>query len=264
MGERLNPEEILRGLHTGWMGHRLETREETESTNDDCIALARAGAPAGTVVVTNWQSAGRGRRGRSWVAPPGSAILLSAVLRPAFPPGAVGRVGMAAALAVVDLLARARGLSARVKYPNDVLIAGKKVAGVLPEAYVAGGRLEWVVIGIGINLWREAVPPGLEAQATSMEEHAPLPERDGMIRSLLERLERYVEQANADPGALAAAWRACDTVLGQQVSLRAGQERLAGFAVDIDQDARLLLRLTDGSERWLAPSEVTFRASPAS
>ena len=171
---------------------------------------------------------------------------------------------MAAALAVVDLLARARGLSARVKYPNDVLVAGKKVAGVLPEAYVAGGRLDWVVIGIGINLRREAVPPGLEAQATSMEEHAPLPERNGMIRSLLERLERYVEQANADPGALAAAWRACDTVLGQQVSLRAGQERLAGFDVDIDQDARLLLRLTDGSERWLAPSEVTFRASPAS
>jgi len=257
--DTLDADEIARGLSTGWMGHRLEIREQTGSTNDDCIALARGGAPAGTVVVTDWQSAGRGRRGRGWSAPPGSAVLFSFIVRPALPLSAVGRLGMAAALAVVDAIGRTCGIAAAVKYPNDVLIEGKKVAGVLPEIQVGGDRVAWAVTGIGINVRRAAIPPGLEEQATSLEEHVARPARNALIRVLLSSLESRLEQADADPEALAAAWRSRDTVLGKPVSLALGQARLDGIAVDVDADANLILRLPDGSERRLAPSEVTFR-----
>lgn len=250
---------IATGLDTRWLGRALEVKAETGSTNDDCVALARADAPAGTVVIADWQRAGRGRRGRHWSAPPGSAVLLSTVLRPPLPAAAIGRLGMAGALAVVDAVALSSGVTAAVKYPNDVLVAGRKLAGVLPEAHLSGGRIEWAVLGIGINVRRDALPPEAATPATSLEDHAVPPERNLLIRVLLERLEARLDQAEQEPEALACDWRARDTVLGRRVSVNLGHMRLQGEAVDVDAEGRLLLRKADGAERWLTPGEVSFR-----
>jgi len=260
VNDTLDAEEIARGLGTRWMSRSLEVRAETGSTNDDCVALARGGAPAGTVIVADHQTAGRGRRGRRWQAPPGTAVLLSAVLRPRLPAGTIGRLGIAGALAVVEAVWRTTGLATATKYPNDVLLRERKVAGVLPEAHLAGGAIEWAVLGIGINVQRAAVPPELCTQATSLEEHAPPPGRNALIRALLAALETRLERAESDPDALAAEWRACDVVLGRQVSVAAGTARVEGLATDVDPDGRLLLRLPDGTEQPFAPGEVSFTA----
>ncbi len=259
MNDVLDAPAITAGLATRWLGRHLEVRNQTASTNDDCAALARAGAPAGTVVVAEWQSAGRGRLGRTWTAPPGTAALLSAVLRPALPGGSLGRVGMAGALAAAEAIGRVCGVAASTKYPNDLLIAGRKVAGILVEAHLAGATVEWAVLGIGLNVRRSAVPPDLADRATSLEEHAPPPERALLIRTLLECLEPRLERAESDPDALAAEWRARDVVLGRPVSAAIGRTRLHGTAADVDRDGRLLLRLPDGKERWLLPGEVSLR-----
>lgn len=259
MSDALDAAEITRGLQTRWLGQALSVKAKTNSTNSDCIALARAGAPAGSVVVADFQRAGRGRRGRQWAAPPGAAVLLSCLLRPKLPASAVGRLGMAGALAVVGALRQACGLEAAVKYPNDVLLSGRKVCGVLPEAHLSGGRVEWAVLGIGINVWPAAVPSELAARATSLAAHAPPLPRNTLIRCLLEHLEPRLEQADDNPEALAAAWRPLDVVLGRQVALTFGSLRREGLAADVDADGRLLLRQPNGAEEWLAPAEVTFR-----
>ncbi|MBI3944556.1 MAG: biotin--[acetyl-CoA-carboxylase] ligase [Armatimonadetes bacterium] len=259
MEDTLNAEAIRRGLGTDWLGRRIEVKAQTGSTNDDGVALARAGKPAGTVVVADHQTAGRGRRGRSWLAPPGTALLLSVVLRPDLPARAAGRLGLAAALSAADAIRGACGLAPVVKYPNDVLLEGRKVCGVLTEAHLSGGRVAWAVIGIGINVRRESVPPELAAHATSLEAHAAPPARNNLARALLASLETYLVRAADDPEALAAEWRDLDTVRGRQVSVAFGATRLEGFAADVDEDGRLLLRLPDGREERLSPEDVSFR-----
>ncbi len=198
---------IAAGLRARQLGSRIEVRAQIGSTNEECVRLARAGEPAGTVMIADWQSAGRGRRGRRWLAPPGSAVLLSVVLRPALPAEALGRIGMAAALAAAAAVRDRTGLAPAVKYPNDVLLEGRKLAGVLCEAHLAGERVEWAVAGVGLNVRQEAVPPDLVGLATSLEEHGALPARIDLARALLERLEQRLDLAERDPRALAAEWR---------------------------------------------------------
>lgn len=258
MADVLDPETIAHALQTRWLGQPVLVKEQTGSTNTDCVALARAGAPAGAVVIANWQSAGRGRRGRQWLAPPGSAVLLSAILRPRLAAEAVGRLGMAGALAVTDAVHLTAGVTASVKYPNDVLVAGRKLSGVLPEVHLTAGSIEWAVLGIGINVWRSAVPPELSASATSLEEHGDPPSRNALIAALLNSLEQRLSQAEKNPEALAADWRRRDVVLGRQVTIYFGGGPRDGLAVDVDANARLLLRRADGTEEWTAPGEASF------
>lgn len=257
--DRLCADAIRRGLGTRWLGRHLVLKEETDSTNAEAVALARAGAPEGTVVVANYQRAGRGRRGRRWFAPPGTAVLLSAVLRPNLHAEQVGRLGMAGALAVVDALQRTCGLSAAVKYPNDVLLAGRKVCGVLVEAHLMGGCVDWAVLGIGINVRREAVPVELADRAASVEHSVPPPTRNDLIRALLECLEGRLEQARRSPEVLATVWCSLDAVLGRRVCVHVGETGLSGVATRVDRDGRLLLCLPDGNEQWLLPEEVSLR-----
>ncbi|MDH7570312.1 MAG: biotin--[acetyl-CoA-carboxylase] ligase [Armatimonadota bacterium] len=246
-------------LTTRWLGRRLIVKEETGSTNDDAALLASAGEPAGTVVIANWQQAGRGRRGRRWVAPPGTGLLLSVVLRPRLPAAAVARVAMAGALATAEALRRACGLRAVVKYPNDVLLSGRKVAGVLLEARLNGKQVAWAVLGVGVNVRHGAVDPQLAGRATSIEEHAAAPNRNHLAAELLNALEDCLERAENHPGALVAEWCALDQVLNQPVTVTVGGARLAGVAAGVDVDGRLLLALPNGTEHWLSPEEVTFR-----
>src|SRR5262249_7148114 len=146
---------------------RVQRVASTGSTNDDAAALVRAGAPHGTVVVADEQTQGRGRQGRSWGSPPGANLHLSAVLRPPLPPHEAPPLTLAAAVAVCDAL-RGLGADARIKWPNDVVIDDRKVAGILTESSTRGGGLDAVVIGIGVNVnWTELAPE-LAATATSV------------------------------------------------------------------------------------------------
>jgi BirA family transcriptional regulator, biotin operon repressor / biotin---[acetyl-CoA-carboxylase] ligase len=215
---------------------RLHLRATT-STNDRARALAQAGAPHGTLVTTAEQTAGRGRQGRTWSAPPGRALLLSLVLRD--PPALLS---LAAALAVAEV---ARP-DAQIKWPNDVLVDGRKVAGVLAEGRPQDG---WAVLGIGLNvaLRIEDLPPELHGTAGTLG----LTPSD--LEPTLERLLAALESALAfDDATLLDAYRARDVLRGREVSWAAGRGRATG----IDAAGRLVVELPEGGRTALSAGEV--------
>jgi BirA family transcriptional regulator, biotin operon repressor / biotin---[acetyl-CoA-carboxylase] ligase len=219
------------------------------STNTVARELAEAGAPNGTVVTADEQTAGRGRQGRTWTAPPGSALLFSAIVRP------LGKrhplLPLAVPLAVCETAERLRpDIECKVKWPNDVHLEGRKLAGILIEARP---QEEWAVLGIGLNLTiaEDEFPEELRDTATSLFADGGAP--SGVAASarvvLSEALERWVE---ADTGTILAAWRERDTLLGREVSW----ERGSGVAEGIDERGYLLVRVADGERVALGAGDV--------
>jgi BirA family biotin operon repressor/biotin-[acetyl-CoA-carboxylase] ligase len=229
---------------TGRLGRpRLHLRSTT-STNDRARALAQEGAPHGTLVTAAQQSAGRGRQGRTWSAPPGRALLLSLVLRD--PPSLLP---LGAALAVAEV----SGPRARIKWPNDVLLDGRKVAGILAEGRPHDG---WAVLGIGLNVAVrvDELPPDLRATAGTLAlEPADL---EPTLERLLAALERAL---SLDDAALLDAYRRRDALTGREVSWADG----TGRAMGVDATGRLLVELADGGRRALSAGEVHLEAQPA-
>jgi BirA family biotin operon repressor/biotin-[acetyl-CoA-carboxylase] ligase len=218
---------------------RLHLRE-TGSTNDRARALAAAGAPHGTLVTAREQTAGRGRYGRTWVGPPGHALLMSLVLRELDP-----LLPLRAGLAVADLA----GDAARVKWPNDVWVDGRKVAGILAEARVQSGL---AVLGIGVNVAVDLAQLPDELQQTA----GTLGRRPDELEDALAELLRALERRLAEPAAESLdALRARDALLGRPVSWDGGQ----GTAAGIDDAGSLLVRLRDGREITLNAGEVVLR-----
>ena len=211
---------------------RLHLRE-TPSTNDRARALAVAGAPHGTLVTAGVQTAGRGRQGRTWTAPPGSSLLLSLVLREVDP-----LLSLRAGLAVADLA----GAAARVKWPNDVLLDGRKVAGILAEGRPQEG---WAVLGIGVNAAVE--PDELVAGAGT------LGRARGELDAVLEELLLALERRLGEPAeACLAALRGRDALLDQPLSWAGG----SGIGGGIDERGALRVRLDSGGETLLDAGEV--------
>jgi BirA family transcriptional regulator, biotin operon repressor / biotin---[acetyl-CoA-carboxylase] ligase len=220
---------------------RLHLRATT-STNDRARELAQAGAPHGTLVTAAEQTAGRGRQGRTWTAPPGSAVLLSVVLRD--PPALLPLAG---ALAVAEVA----GAGAQIKWPNDVLLDGRKVAGILAEGRPQDG---WAVLGIGLNvaLRIEDLPPELHETAGSLGlEPADL---EPTLERLLDTLERSLA---LDEATLLDAYRARDALRGREVSWTTGRGRAAG----IDGEGRLVVELAEGGRTALSAGEVHLERS---
>jgi BirA family transcriptional regulator, biotin operon repressor / biotin---[acetyl-CoA-carboxylase] ligase len=220
---------------------RLHLRATT-STNDRARDLAQAGAPHGTLVTAAEQTAGRGRQGRTWTAPPGSALLLSVVLRD--PPALLP---LAAALAVSEVA----GAGAQIKWPNDVLLDDRKVAGILAEGRPQDG---WAVLGIGVNvaLRIEDLPTELHDTAGTLGlEPADL---EPTLERLLAALERTLA---LDEAALLEAYRARDALRGREVSWATGRGRAAG----IDGEGRLVVELPEGGRTALSAGEVHLERS---
>jgi BirA family biotin operon repressor/biotin-[acetyl-CoA-carboxylase] ligase len=220
---------------------RLHLRATT-STNDRARELAQAGAPHGTLVTAAQQTAGRGRQGRTWSAPPGRALLLSVVLRD--PPALLP---LAAALAVAEVA----GPSAKIKWPNDLLLDGRKVAGILAE-----GRPQdaWAVLGVGLNvaLRIEDLPPELHGTAGTLG----LEPSD--LEPTLDRLLVALEAALAlDEAILLGAYRARDALRGREVTWATGHGRAAG----IDGTGRLVVELPEGGRTALSAGEVHLERS---
>ncbi len=232
---------------------------QTGSTNSEASAWALEGAPDGAIVLAEEQTAGRGRLGRTWLAAPGSSLLLSVIVRPVLPSEMLGRVPLLGAVALAECL-EGLGLAARIKWPNDVQIDGRKVSGMLAEAVWQGDRLAGVVLGIGVNVRRSALT---EAQtralgAITLEEAlGQAPDRGPLLRDLLARLDGWLPRAS-DP-ALLAAWRSRARLLGRPVIACQGEQTLAGIALDIDEQGALLVRDSQGIVHRLLAGDVSLR-----
>lgn len=219
----------------------------TDSTNARAADLARAGAPHGTLVTAREQTAGRGRQGRSWSAPPGRALLMSLALR-----APTALLPLAAALGVADAVGLAAGRPAAIKWPNDVLLDGRKVAGILIEGRPQEG---WAVLGIGVNVAVrvEELPAELRSRAATLG----LAPRD--VEPVLEAvLERLTERLAQPAAALLDDYRSSDSLAGRRIAWAGG----AGEAQGIDGSGRLIVRTDAGDRLTLESGEVHLRVEP--
>jgi BirA family transcriptional regulator, biotin operon repressor / biotin---[acetyl-CoA-carboxylase] ligase len=259
----------------------------TGSTNADAMALARDGAPEGIVVVADHQRAGRGRRNRTWVAPPRGSLLLSVLLRP--PARVAGAVTMAAALAMAEAVDLVAGVAARLKWPNDLVVATadgeRKLAGILAEAdWPAGSTISGgyrapgprdrtvVVVGIGLNVrWPgdpgpDPASPGGDA-GTDVAEVAGLAtalnwlgadvDRVDLLVAFLRRLgERYAGLVAAGAGDMLDDWRRRSATLGKRVRVDLGADDIEGTAVDVTGEGHLVVDVLEGGRRTVAVGDV--------
>ena len=254
--DRLTALELSPLLSTRELGRCLHYEEALTSTNARAFELATEGAFHGDVVLTEQQTAGKGRRGRSWLSPPGKSLYFSVILRPELPPQRAPELTLVAAVALCETL-REAGVKATIKWPNDVQIDGKKVAGILTELSADTERVHFVILGVGVNLngSLEEFPPELKETATTLEaSRGQSVPRALFTAALWTRLEHWLD-LHADDGfaPVRAAWKTMASTLGQDVLVRSEQRELRGIAEDLDEDGALLLRTPDGKlERVLA------------
>jgi BirA family biotin operon repressor/biotin-[acetyl-CoA-carboxylase] ligase len=266
----LTAEAIRAGLGTESVGQKLIYLPETGSTNDEARRLAQVGAPDGLVVVTDYQTAGRGRLGRHWLAPAGSSLLLSVILRPSLAPYEIQQLTMICSLAIADAVESQTGLRVGLKWPNDLLLGRGKVGGILTEIGLVADRVDYAIVGVGlnVNIAPEQLPSDLLMQATSLSQVvgrsvARLP----LLCALLEAVEaRYLAlQAGLSPY---EEWARRLVTLGQPVMVSAPLSRpareqelvdgLEGVAEGVDVDGALLVRLADGRLERVVAGDVTL------
>lgn len=256
-GDSLRPDDLQRGLTTTVLGRVFYFHPEVESTNAVARSLAAQGGRDGSVVAADFQTAGRGRLDRTWSAPPGSSLLFSLLLRPSIGVERIAQVTMAAGLGCVAGIARAGGINARLKWPNDITLDGRKAGGMLGEFSLRADALEYVIIGIGINVnfdpaEVEGIPPG----ATSLMLHSGrrLP-RAPLLRAILEEMEpRY--QAVCAGGSLREEWARALETIGADVRATTHTGAVEGLAEDVDETGALILRLADGSRQSVHAGDV--------
>ncbi|HEU5319212.1 MAG TPA: biotin--[acetyl-CoA-carboxylase] ligase [Methylomirabilota bacterium] len=231
-----------------------------DSTQTAAFALAADGAPDGTAVVADTQRAGRGRQGRAWEDEPGASLLVSLVVRPALPLAALPQLSLAAAVAVAEALAEAAGLPARLKWPNDVLVGGRKIAGILLESRLGSGR-PVVVIGIGVNLDQRGFPLSLAGQATSVRLAGGRPlGREAALAAVLAAVDGWRARLEREGFApVRERWRALADTLGRPVRV----DDVEGTAVDLDADGALLVDTAGGRRRVVAGDVVVDAADAA-
>ncbi len=244
----LDPVSISSDLGTRILGKPIVYLDRTGSTNDVAKELANAGNPEGTVVITDEQTAGRGRLGRSWVAPAYSSVLMSLLFRPKLALEDTGRITMAAALGTCDAVTAVTGLKPTIKWPNDILLNGRKCAGILAEASCEENQVAYVIIGIGINVnFSTTSVSGIAAEATTIsDELKNFVSRELLIKEMLRAIEKYYSLA-LEGQDLHTAWAANLTTLHRQVTVLLPSGKEEGWAEDVDQQGALLLRRPDGS-----------------
>ncbi len=240
-------------------GYRLRRFDDLDSTNDEAKRQAAQGAPDGTVIVTRRQTEGRGRRGRGWESPEGN-LYATLLLRLDYGPQQASQLSFVSALAVAETVRGILPAKKRVelKWPNDVLVKGRKISGILLEAAPGGGHLDWVVIGCGINVVSH--PKLAAGKATSlMAEGAPPVTPDSVLASLLQALHGGIARWQAQGFApVREAWLASALGLGRPIEVRLPGETLRGTFAALDENGALWLELADGDQRLVTGGEVYF------
>jgi BirA family biotin operon repressor/biotin-[acetyl-CoA-carboxylase] ligase len=251
------------GLRAALAQHPFVTqvvyRPRLGSTNDLAKEHANAGAAEGLLVIADEQTAGRGRMKRRWWAPAGTALLTSLLFRPPLPPDQARQPTMLCALAAADAITALTTLSVDLKWPNDLLVRGRKLAGLLTETAIKGERLDFVVVGLGMNVNADLsdAPPFI-TPATSLRQELGQPvDRLALLLAYLDGVaRRYARLAKESP---CDEWASRLVTLGQPVTARLGDRTLSGLAQGVDASGALLLRTADGTVHRLFAADVSLR-----
>lgn len=258
----LIPEEIAAALTTRRIGRRVISFRETDSTNEIAFRLAEEGAEEGTVVIAEAQRRGKGRLGRRWESPTGVNLYCSVILRPPLLPVRAPQLTFLSAVAVARAITATTSLHPFIKWPNDLLINGRKVAGLLNEMSSETEKVNFIVLGIGvnINMRRDQFPADLRHPATSLFlEGGEEVSRLAFARALLEALDALYDAYLLDGyGPVRKEWLALSNVLGKRVRVSFQESETVGVAEGIDEDGALLLELADGRVERVLAGDVTI------
>jgi BirA family biotin operon repressor/biotin-[acetyl-CoA-carboxylase] ligase len=257
----LSAPRLRRALVDGGGWRAVEVVERTSSTNADLAAAARRGEPSGLVLLAEEQTAGRGRLDRTWVAPARACVLASALIRPTPPPSSWPLVALLAGVAVAEALRSVADVPAVLKWPNDVLLSGRKVAGILAER-----AEDAVVVGMGINVSVRADELPVPT-ATSIAIEGGVADRESLVKETFRALARRLvawSEANGAPDAILPAYREiCDTIGRDVVVELPGRSRMQARAEAVDDNGRLVLRRANGPVEALSVGDVVH-VSPVS
>lgn len=259
--DKLIAAELQNRLNTDVVGSVIKHYNETDSTADRARALAAHGVENGTVVTAESQSAGRGRMERSWVTPPGEAIALSVIFYPDFTPPQVPLLGLAASLAIKEAIESVTGLRPSVKWPNDIYVGSKKVAGVLIEMAAELDRVKWVTVSTGINVNNNFNGSPLEGSATSLRrESGRRVSRIEVAIAFLSNLDIYYAMGLSGGAAesIRSDFVTADMLQGNRVDVQTPTGSVSGTATGLDVDGRLLVTKDDGEVHSLFSGEATL------
>ncbi len=258
----LLPEEIGIGLNTQIMGKRVVHFNEVSSTQDIAAEMARDGAAEGTLVVAEMQNRGRGRKGRSWVSVPEGGIYLSLILRPTLMPSQVVQIPLIAGVALTRAIKATVPLQPMIKWPNDIIIGKKKVGGILTEMSSEIDGVNYVVLGIGLNV---NTPASLFAKdiagiTTSLiDEYGAETSRVKLVQCFLSEFEIiYTKFLASGFSSVKDEWKALNNTIGSWVKVSDGENEIEGEALDIDNDGFLLVRKEDGTISRIISGDVSF------
>ena len=252
--------EVVRLLGGRLIGSEIYYLSQTESTNSLALELARKGATEGTVVIAEKQTGGRGRLGRTWQSPAGN-LYLSVVLRPAVPMSSAPLVTLMGAVAVASAIRRHLCIEAGIKWPNDILLAGRKVAGLLTEMSAEPDRIRHIVLGIGVNVNMDvsALPSEVRNTAMTLAHAAARPvDRTILLGEILHALDEWYERFQRGTDDVLTGWRNLNVTLGNPVTVRGSAEMITGLAADVDREGRLIVQTDDGALHPVAAGDVTI------
>ena len=255
--------DLSAGLATTRIGSRIVCLKETESTNQVAFRMAEEGAVEGTVVVADGQSAGKGRLGRVWLSPPGVNLYCSVVLRPPIAPMAACQLTFLSVVAVARAIESCTSLTPQIKWPNDILINGKKVAGLLNEMNAETEKVNFVVLGIGVNLnlRMESISDTLlRHPATSLYEEGGVEvDRVAFTRALLTELDRlYDVFLQEGEGPVRAEWLERSAIKGRRVKVNLGEREFVGVVQGVDSFGALLVELPQGKVETVLSGDVAL------
>jgi BirA family biotin operon repressor/biotin-[acetyl-CoA-carboxylase] ligase len=260
--DKLHSDDLMARLgKTRVVGREIHVFQETTSTNDVAARLARGGTAEGAVVFAESQTKGRGRMGRPWISPAGKGLWFTVLLRPDIPPQETTRLTVAAATALSRAITLQTGLRPEIKWPNDILIRGRKVAGILTEMHAELDQVQEVLLGIGmdVNLAADDLPESLRRTATSLKiETGQKVNRAELAVAAMRELDRdYQAVAEGQFAGLAEQWEERCTTVGCQVAIRVGDRVIRGRAESLDDDGALLVRGAHGHLERIVGGDVT-------
>ena len=258
----LSPLAMKKVLNTDVFGKRYVYMDSTESTNLEARRLAQQGAEEGTIVVAEEQSVGRGRLSRGWYSPFGKGIWFSLIVRPDFLPVEAPKCTLMAAVALTRAFHKMGLTSAGIKWPNDIMVNGRKIVGILTEKTGSMEEIAYIVMGIGVNVktTQEELPEELKLIGTSLTMEGLDIERTEAFKIILEELEhQYYEVLSNGFEQTLEDWKKLSVTLGQEVEVRAPGNTYEGLAVDLDNDGNLLVKVADGTIKRIVAGDVSIR-----
>jgi BirA family biotin operon repressor/biotin-[acetyl-CoA-carboxylase] ligase len=253
--ELLSEQAVAQGLLTKHIGHHIVYREQVDSTNNVAKKLADDGAPEGTLVIAEEQTGGRGRINRAFLSPFAKGVWFSLILRPNIPPMEVSKMTLLAAVAVARAIRHHGLMDCGIKWPNDILVNGRKMVGILTELNGSAEKVNYIIMGIGVNtsIMADDLPEDMKSIVTSFAREGVRVSRLALLETLLLEIERlYDAVCRQGFSQVLAEWRTLACMLGQEVMVSSIDRTFSGKAVDIDENGNLLVATPEGVEVVLA------------